>query len=97
MVKIARTHLQDATPLTLGQEFSGYVAQLNMAEAALSFALPPLHELAAGGTAMGTGRTRIRNSSCASPPSWCARRARPSPARRTNSPPWSARTARSRP
>jgi fumarate hydratase class II len=55
IVKIGRTHLQDATPLTLGQEFSGYVAQLEHARAALSAAQPGLHELAVGGTAVGTG------------------------------------------
>jgi len=55
IVKIGRTHLQDATPLTLGQEFSGYAAQLHHAEAAILATLPPLHQLAAGGTAVGTG------------------------------------------
>jgi fumarate hydratase class II len=55
IVKIGRTHLQDATPLTLGQEFSGYVAQLEMAEQAIRNALPGLLLLAAGGTAVGTG------------------------------------------
>jgi fumarate hydratase class II len=55
VVKIGRTHLQDATPLTLGQEFSGYAAQLDLAEALLFAALTPLYELAAGGTAVGTG------------------------------------------
>ncbi|MGZ3182971.1 MAG: class II fumarate hydratase [Telluria sp.] len=55
IVKIGRTHLQDATPLTLGQEFSGYVAQLEFAEQALKHALPGLFQLAAGGTAVGTG------------------------------------------
>ena len=55
IVKIGRTHLQDATPLTLGQEFSGYVAQLDFAEHIISAALPPLLQLAAGGTAVGTG------------------------------------------
>jgi fumarate hydratase class II len=55
IVKIGRTHLQDATPLTLGQEFSGYVAQLDQAEAAVRGALPSLYPLAAGGTAVGTG------------------------------------------
>jgi len=55
VVKIGRTHLQDATPLTLGQEFSGYVAQLDLAESAILAALTPLYELAAGGTAVGTG------------------------------------------
>ncbi|MBI5922543.1 MAG: class II fumarate hydratase [Betaproteobacteria bacterium] len=55
IVKIGRTHLQDATPLTLGQEFSGYVAQLDHAEAIISGALPSLYQLAVGGTAVGTG------------------------------------------
>ena len=55
IVKIGRTHLQDATPLTLGQEFSAYVAQLHHAETIILAALVPLHELAAGGTAVGTG------------------------------------------
>jgi len=55
IVKIGRTHLQDATPLTLGQEFSGYVAQLGHAQAAISAAQAGLCELAIGGTAVGTG------------------------------------------
>jgi len=55
IVKIGRTHLQDATPLTLGQEFSGYAAQLAQARAALQAAAPGLRELAIGGTAVGTG------------------------------------------
>ena len=55
IVKIGRTHLQDATPLTLGQEFSGYVAQLEHAEHIITSALPALLELAMGGTAVGTG------------------------------------------
>lgn len=55
IVKIGRTHLQDATPLTLGQEFSGYVAQLAYAAAAIAALQPSLHELAVGGTAVGTG------------------------------------------
>ena len=55
LVKIGRTHLQDATPLTLGQEFSGYVAQLTQADKALRNALPLVFELAVGGTAVGTG------------------------------------------
>ena len=55
IVKIGRTHLQDATPMTLGQEFSGYVSQLAQVEALLSMALVVLHELAVGGTAVGTG------------------------------------------
>jgi fumarate hydratase class II len=55
VVKIGRTHLQDATPLTLGQEFSGYAAQLAQALAAVRAALPGLLELAIGGTAVGTG------------------------------------------
>jgi len=55
IVKIGRTHLQDATPLTLGQEFSGYVAQLEHAAEAISASAGGLHELALGGTAVGTG------------------------------------------
>lgn len=55
IVKIGRTHLQDATPLTLGQEFSGYVSQLDHALRAVDHALPHLYELALGGTAVGTG------------------------------------------
>ncbi|WP_442947272.1 class II fumarate hydratase [Noviherbaspirillum sp.] len=55
IVKIGRTHLQDATPLTLGQEFSGYVAQLDHAESVINAMLPGLYELAVGGTAVGTG------------------------------------------
>ena len=55
IVKIGRTHLQDATPLTLGQEFSGYVAQLDFAAQLIAATLPGLLQLAAGGTAVGTG------------------------------------------
>ena len=55
IVKIGRTHLQDATPLTLGQEFSGYVAQLEHGQQHIHAALPHLYELALGGTAVGTG------------------------------------------
>ncbi len=55
IVKIGRTHLQDATPLSLGQEFSGYVAQLHHAEEVITATLPSLHPLAVGGTAVGTG------------------------------------------
>src|SRR5260364_360318 len=55
IVKIGRTHLQDATPLTLGQEFSGYVTQLDHGIRHLEAALPHVYELALGGTAVGTG------------------------------------------
>ena len=55
IVKIGRTHLQDATPLTLGQEFSGYVSQLDHAQRHIEASLPHLSELAIGGTAVGTG------------------------------------------
>lgn len=55
IVKIGRTHLMDAVPLTLGQEFSGYVAQLDYGLKAVQAALPMLYELALGGTAVGTG------------------------------------------
>jgi fumarate hydratase class II len=55
VVKIGRTHLQDATPLTVGQEFSGYVRQLKDVRRAIKAALPAIFELALGGTAVGTG------------------------------------------
>lgn len=55
IIKIGRTHLQDATPLTLGQEFSGYVAQLDRNLERIQFVLPHLRQLAQGGTAVGTG------------------------------------------
>ncbi len=55
VVKIGRTHLMDATPITLGQEFSGYVSQLNHGIKALKNTLPHLSEIALGGTAVGTG------------------------------------------
>ncbi|MGF1466584.1 MAG: class II fumarate hydratase [Sandaracinaceae bacterium] len=55
IVKIGRTHLQDATPLTLGQEIGGWAAQVAHAEAAIRATLPQLQELALGGTAVGTG------------------------------------------
>jgi len=55
IVKIGRTHLQDATPLTLGQQFSGYVAQLELAGTAIVAAEPLVRQLAIGGTAVGTG------------------------------------------
>src|SRR3989442_3429462 len=55
IVKIGRTHLQDAVPLTLGQEISGWVSQLDHTLAHVDAALPHLHELALGGTAVGTG------------------------------------------
>jgi len=55
IIKIGRTHLMDATPLTLGQEFSGYVQQLNNALTRVEGCLPRLYELAIGGTAVGTG------------------------------------------
>jgi len=55
IVKIGRTHLQDATPLTLGQEFSGYVSQLHHCRSAIEASLPEIQLLAIGGTAVGTG------------------------------------------
>lgn len=54
-IKIGRTHLQDATPLTLGQEFGGYAAQLALCEDSIQHALKAVHALAIGGTAVGTG------------------------------------------
>jgi len=55
IIKIGRTHMQDATPLTLGQEFSGYVAMLDAAILRIEQALPEVHALTLGGTAVGTG------------------------------------------
>ena len=55
IIKIGRTHTQDATPLTLGQEFSGYAHQVAMGIRRINAALPAIHELAQGGTAVGTG------------------------------------------
>ena len=55
IIKIGRTHLQDAVPLSLGQEFGGYVAQLELGLESLRAALPQVHQLAIGGTAVGTG------------------------------------------
>ena len=55
VVKIGRTHLQDATPLTLGQEFGGHAAQIDLGIKAIEAALPAVHALAQGGTAVGTG------------------------------------------
>ena len=55
IIKIGRTHLMDATPLTLGQEFSGYVQQLTNGLERINAALPRMYELALGGTAVGTG------------------------------------------
>ena len=55
IIKIGRTHLQDATPVTLGQEFSGYAHQIKMGIARVKDALPRIYELAQGGTAVGTG------------------------------------------
>merc|ERR1719444_317818 len=60
IITIGRTHTQDATPLTLGQEFGGYVAQIRMGIERIEATLPRLYLLAAGGTAVGTGlNTRI--------------------------------------
>ena len=60
IIKIGRTHLQDATPLTLGQEFSGYVAQLQYGIDRISTSLPRLQMLAQGGTAVGTGINTVK-------------------------------------
>ena len=60
IVKIGRTHLQDATPLTLGQEFSGYVRQMELGIERIEKALPNIYKLAQGGTAVGTGINSIK-------------------------------------
>ena len=89
IVKIGRTHTQDATPLTLGQEFSGYAAQVKFGIARIKLALKELYPLAQGGTAVGTGlnsQAEIRRA--------CSQSARPrspgfpSSARRTSSRRW---------
>ena len=59
IIKIGRTHTQDATPLTLGQEFSGYAMQISYAMARVKDVLPRVHELALGGTAVGTGLNTV--------------------------------------
>ncbi|WP_371374756.1 class II fumarate hydratase [Thalassotalea aquiviva] len=59
LIKIGRTHLQDATPITLGQEFSGYAAQLEHAIIKINATLPSLYQLAQGGTAVGTGLNTV--------------------------------------
>lgn len=61
IVKIGRTHTQDATPLTLGQEFSGYVTQLKYSIDRINDTLPRLYFLALGGTAVGTGLFALLN------------------------------------
>lgn len=61
IIKIARTHLQDATPISLGQEFSGYASQLAFAQQCICDALPWLYPLAIGGTAVGTGMNTPAN------------------------------------
>ena len=102
ITKIGRTHLMDAVPLTLGQEFSGYVAQLDADLARFELVLPGLCELAAGGTAVGHGaqhapgvrRARGRRHRRAHAASRSSRRRTSSrPSRRTTR--WSSPTARS--
>tara|TARA_B100000965_G_scaffold343064_1_gene312569 strand:- start:467 stop:1855 length:1389 start_codon:yes stop_codon:yes gene_type:complete len=61
IVKLGRTHLQDATPITLGQEFSGYHSQLNQCISRIEFALKEIYNLAQGGTAVGTGLNTRKN------------------------------------
>jgi fumarate hydratase class II len=61
LIKIGRTHLQDATPLTLGQEFSGYSTQLDNAIRRAKATLPALYQLAQGGTAVGTGLNTVKD------------------------------------
>jgi fumarate hydratase class II len=89
IIKIGRTHTQDATPLTLGQEFGGYAAQVANGIARIEQTLPELMELAQGGTAVGTGLNapvgfRREGGRARSPPSPAC----PSPPRRTSSRRW---------
>lgn len=60
IIKIGRTHCQDATPITLGQEFSGYAAQVGAGIARIERALPTMYQLALGGTAVGTGLNTVK-------------------------------------
>lgn len=69
VVKIGRTHLQDAVPLTVGQEWSGWATQVGDARNRLETALHAVYELAAGGIAVGTGLTRLPDSASRSPAS----------------------------
>lgn len=87
VIKLGRTHLQDATPITLGQEFSGYVAQLAHARARVHEAVHWLCPLAIGGTAVGTG-LNTQSSARAWPPNWPAATKCRLKARTTSSPPW---------
>jgi len=85
IIKIGRTHTQDATPITLGQEFSGYAAQVESGIKRIQSTLPDLMQLAQGGTAVGTGL----NAPKVSPRRW--RRASPrSPACPSPAPPTSS-------
>jgi len=88
IVKIGRTHTQDATPLTLGQEFSGYAAQVESGIARLRVAGKDLFPLAQGGTAVGTGLIRNRDSQDCSPNTSPKSPNCPSPALPTNSRRW---------
>ena len=92
IVKIGRTHLQDATPLTLGQEFSGYGDQIRIGEDAIRATLPLVLELPIGGTAVGTGlNTRTGYAGEDGRGDRRAHRPRRSPRRPTASPRWPAR------
>jgi fumarate hydratase class II len=86
IVKTGRTHFMDATPLTLGQEFSGYAQQLDNGIRAVENALEVVRELALGGTAVGTGLNAPRATAC-----WWPRRSPSSPACRSSPHPTSSR------
>ena len=87
IVKIGRTHLQDATPLTLGQEFSGYAAQIEAGIERVRGVLPRLYQLAQGGTAVGTGLNAPKGFAEA----FADEIARPHPASASPAPPTSSR------
>ena len=95
IVKIGRTHLMDAVPLTLGQEFSGYVAQLDAGMKRIREVLPEIYELALGGTAVGTGLNAHPEFAGAWPRRSPRRRSCRSCRRRTSSQPWRPTTASS--
>ena len=101
IVKIGRTHTQDATPLTLGQEFSGYAAQVESGIARNRLALKELYPLAQGGTAVGTGlnaqsalRSAVRQARRGDHPAAVHQRRRTSSRRWPRTTPTSSRTAR---
>ena len=96
VIKMGRTHTMDAVPMTLGQEFSGYAAQIENGMERVRDALPRLHRLAQGGTAIGTGLNAHPRFAELSPTRWRASPACPSSRRTTSSRAWRRTTRWSR-